>query len=42
VEKANEYRVPTVPRSVLTTPEQMEVVRPGRVVYQACVASGTP
>jgi hypothetical protein len=27
---------------VLATPEQMEVVRPGRVVYQARVAGGTP
>jgi hypothetical protein len=27
---------------VLATPEQMEVVRPGRVVYQARVALGTP
>ena len=26
----------------LATPEQMEVVRPGRVVYQARGASGTP
>jgi Domain of unknown function (DUF4258) len=27
---------------VLATPEQMEMVRPGRVVYQARVACGTP
>jgi len=27
---------------VLATPEHMEVVRPGRVIYQARVAWGTP
>jgi len=42
MEMARRQILPSDVTSVFATPEHMEVVRPGRVIYQARVAWGTP